>query len=125
MAVDVFCNRNLLYTSDPLISGDTLDLTFFVELPQELSIIVSGKNIGDTKVNEKGKILKDKCVIVESMSVDGIWIKKWILESRIFFFQDESGESRWTNYFASNGCAKMKLPSDIMDFWLETVIVDQ
>ena len=75
---------------------------------QSMSLIIRANN------------LQDKFIVVESMSVDGIWIKRWMLESRIF----ESALGK-TNYFSQNGIAKFQIPySDTMRFWLDTVTVD-
>jgi hypothetical protein len=81
---------------------------------------INGKLPNDTQVDSNGNIVQDKFIAVESMSVDGIWIKRWMLESRIF----ESAYGK-TNYFGQNGIVQFQIPySDIMQFWLDTVTVD-
>jgi len=99
---------------------DYHDLEFQCRLPMLVEFELDGKLPNDTRVDSHGNIVEDKCIAVESMSVDGIWIKRWMLESRIF-------ESAWgkTNYFGQNGIVQFQIPySDIMQFWLDTVIDD-
>ena len=101
-------------------STDYHDLEFQCLLPMVLEFETNGKMPNDTLVDDQGQILQDKFIVVESMSVDGIWIKRWMLESRIF----ESALGK-TNYFSQNGIAKFQIPySDTMRFWLDTVTVD-
>lgn len=96
------------------------DLEFQCTLPLTLEFEINGKSINDTVVDAQGQIIEDKFIVVESMSVGGIWIKRWMLESRIF--DSVLGK---TNYFSQNGTAQFQIPyTDIMRFWLDTVTVD-
>lgn len=96
------------------------DLEFQCSLPMLVEFEINGKLPNDTQVDSNGNIVQDKFIAVESMSVDGIWIKRWMLESRIF----ESAYGK-TNYFGQNGIVQFQIPySDIMQFWLDTVTVD-
>ena len=95
------------------------------QVPLVLKIQVDGKHRDDTMVGESGEILEDKCVVVEGLAVDGIWLKKWYLESRAFDFRDHQGLCRSTNYFGTNGEATFRITTlDLLDFWLETMCVD-
>ena len=101
-------------------SAPSHDLKFECSLPLVLEFETNGKSINDTLVDSQGLIIEDKFIVVESMSVGGVWIKRWMLESRVF----ESSLGK-TNYFSQNGIYQFQIPySDIMRFWLDTVTVD-
>jgi hypothetical protein len=107
------------------ISGDRLTIDFECAAPMILDIEVNGKNVNDTMVGPSGEILEDKCVVVENMSVDRIWLKKWYLESRAFEFQHNTGTNQNTNYFGQNGRARFRIHTeDLLEFWLDTMCVD-
>lgn len=100
-------------------------IEFDCDLPLHLEFVVDGKNVHDTLVGENGEILEDKCIVVEQMCIDGIWLKKWYLESRGFEFVTFDGVTRHTNYFGSNGKAEFRIPyQDLLEFWLDTLLVD-
>lgn len=100
--------------------SDHHDLEFQCSLPLTVEFEFGGKLPNDTLVDDQGNILEDKFILVESMSVDGIWIKRWMLESRLF----ESAQGQ-TNYFGQNGTAYFRIAHiDIMKFWIDTVTVD-
>ncbi len=101
-------------------STDFHDLEFQCLLPMVLEFETNGKSFEDTLVDDQGKILQDKFIVVESMSVDSIWIKRWMLG----LFENATSDIK-TNYFGQNGIARFQIPySDIMQFWLDTVTVD-
>jgi hypothetical protein len=125
MDLIIFQNNVVVFDRNGSHDNDTVRLEFHAVLPLDLRILVSGKEMNDTEVDAFGNIINDKCVIVNSMSVDKIWLKKWILESRIFRFRNaNNGLTKITNYFGSNGEAFLHIPLNIMEFWIETVITD-
>lgn len=104
---------------------DSHEYQFDLMLPGRIFIDVCGKKPFDTEVDESGKIVSDKHVLVRSMALDGIWVKKWMMESRIWLFRDTEGLEKFTNYFGTNGRGIFSIDhADILDFWLDCQVVD-
>lgn len=121
-----------IYNNDRLIesvaewSDRPKRLEFEIELPAMLIFKTDGKHVYDTLVDEQGNILSDKYIKVDGLCFDGVWIKKWMLESEIFDFVANDGSHSRSNYFGRNGQGKIDIPySDALDFWLEIMSVDQ
>jgi len=102
-------------------AANTARIDIVVEPPFVLEMQVSGKDQFDTQVDEQGNIIADKCLKIKGLAVDGIWIKSWLLESRVIEFVDLNGNVRHTNYLGQNGVAKFHMPQDALEFWLDTL----
>lgn len=101
-------------------------LEFDVEIPCKLHIRVDGKDLHDTIVDPSGNILADKFVKIEGIALDKIWIKKWMLESKILDFRSDAGSTSTSNYLGSNGTATISIPySDPLECWLDILALDQ
>jgi len=125
MGLVVRCNDVIAYSS-PEVADDAFEINIESGLPLNVEFVTSGKRWNDTMVDQNGNIIQDKFLLIESMSVDGIWIKKWMIESRIFEFVGENGIQTRSNYFGTNGVGKFSIPhQDILEFWLDTLVVDQ
>lgn len=125
MGLVVTCNDAVVYDCQE-VPNDVLELHIESSLPLEIRFETSGKKPDDTLVDDHGNILQDKFLLVDSMAIDDIWIKKWMLESRIFKFVSHSGHRSTSNYFGANGTGTFSIPhKDILDFWLDTLVVDQ
>jgi hypothetical protein len=92
--------------------------------PAVVNFSVSGKKKFDTKIDLDGNILQDKFIRVDSLCINGTWIKKYMMQSRVFDFTAEDGSKFQSNYFGSNGQARLVIPEDLLEFWLD-LIVDQ
>ena len=124
MGLTVIANSNLIYQSNQLCD-DTLDLEFVSNLPLTLEFQVYGKTPGDTEVDHEGRILRDKCVILDGLSINDMWIKKWMLENKLISFCPDSARPRINNYFGQNGVASFNIPqSNLLEFWLDVMTVD-
>lgn len=125
MGLTIVANNDLIYSTDQ-IDEEKLSFEFLVDLPLTLTFKVDGKNIGDTEVDAQGNIVRDKCVILNALSINGIWVKRWMLENKLIEFTDSNGEKTVHNYFGKNGTARFTIPySDLLEFWLDTMTVDQ
>lgn len=121
MGLKVRVNNKTILDVDQFLQ-DWHELEFSAMLPLIVEFETIGKMLSDTLIDSNGDILEDKFISIEQMSVDGIWIKQWILESRLF---ENATSNIKTNYFGQNGIARFQIPySDIMQFWLDTVTVD-
>lgn len=117
--LEIWCNKSLLWRQDNVVEKSTR-IVFGVGLPMTLEFKVAGKSLDDTQVDVQGNILNDKFLKITHMSINDIWIKKWLLERKIF--QSEFGSS---NYFGHNGCYHFTIAStNLLDFWLDTMLVD-
>ena len=117
MSLKMFANNQLLLDKK-FFENDRFDFEFNVDLPAKIKFDVSGKKQFNTRVDENGNVLQDKHILVAGVCVDGVWIKKWFLESKFFC-------PTGSNYFGQNKIYWFEIPyEDIMDFWLECVAVD-
>lgn len=94
-------------------------------LPSEILFKISGKAADDTLIDDNGTILADKFLRVDALCINGIWVKKWTLESSIFQFQGDRGECHRSNYWGLNGQSRLSLPQDLLEFWLDMLTLDQ
>lgn len=125
MSMSVFRDDHLLHHIHEW-NNDRCRLEFDIELPCRLKLQVSGKNQFDTRVDPAGNILADKFVKIEGLALDRIWVKKWMLESKIFDFHGEEGYITHSNYFGKNGYAEINIPyTDSLEFWLDILALDQ
>lgn len=134
VALDLFYNaykdqymRLDLLANDCLIEiphfGSSRHVEFDITLPCEIQFNLSGKGPLDTVVDENGKVVEDKFIRIDWLSLQGIPVERWILESRLLILHYGSGEQIKTNYFGHNGQAKLVIPhEDIFDFWLDLQI---
>jgi hypothetical protein len=125
MTVRAYCNQRLVLDSAGQPDQTSIELDLVSSLPLHLEFWLTGKDVNDTKVGANGEILEDKCVVIENLSIDGIWLKRWYLESRAFSFWDTADLYRSTNYFGTNGRAEFRIDQlDLLEFWLDTMCVD-
>lgn len=105
---------------------DKCRLELEIDIPCKLHIRVDGKGLYDTLVDPDGNILSDKFVKIEGIALDKIWIKKWMLESKILDFRADNGSISTSNYLSTNGTATMNIPyKDPLECWLEILALDQ
>jgi len=113
MGLTVSANHNTVFT-DPSVKNSIID--FETDLPVRVEFETFGKGKFDTQVDKDGNILQDKHILIDGVCIDGIWVKKWYIESRLF-------QPIGSNYFGQNGTYWFEIPYiDIMDFWLDTLI---
>lgn len=117
MALEVYANDRLIFAKDQF-ETPKVDLSFEIDLPCKIEFRTSGKQKFDTEVDVNGVILQDKYILVEGIAIDNIWIKKWVLESKLF-------SPISTNYFGQNDVYWLEIShTDIMDFWLDLLTHD-
>lgn len=125
MGLTVTANLSTVFQAQSL-TCDTLDIEFVCDLPLTLQFRVDGKMPEDTEVDDQGNVIKDKCVILDALCINGIWVKKWMLENKVIRFVPDSGQQRINNYFGQNGLAIFTIPyTDMLEFWLDLMTVDQ
>lgn len=123
MNTTIWANDQKIWSG--LSEQDSCNFKFDFKLPGCIIVEVNGKNQFDTQVDDSGKIIADKNVLIRSMSFDGIWVKKWMMENRVWKFQPTLGTERFTNYFGYNGRGILKIEhQDILDFWLDCHVID-
>jgi hypothetical protein len=91
-----------------------------IELPNTIVMEISGKGKNDTIIDAQGNILKDKCIVLEEVKVNGIsphinYLKKW---PRIIVGGKGSNKIIYSNYFGFNGTVELKLEGDNVFQWL-------
>lgn len=124
MSLQVLVNdREVL--QQPPTDQDQINLTFDVELPARIEFVTQGKDVMDTVLDDRGQILQDKYIKVDRLIIDRMPVERWILESRLFEFVEDSGVIRHTNYFGSNGCARFEINTkDSFDWFLGLLVKD-
>lgn len=91
-----------------------------IELPSKIILEVSGKNKNDTVVDAHGNIVKDKCIIIENVYVDGLspninFLKKW---PRLMAGGKGSNKIVYSNYFGFNGIVELEFEGANVFQWL-------
>ena len=80
-----------------------------IVLPCSLTLTFDGKTLGqDTVVDQQGDIIRDKCVIITDIKLDGLSIEPLYLVKHIEL--KNKTESNYSNYIGFNG--KMVLDFD-------------
>ena len=93
MSLQIQANNTIVYDN---VSPDQPKITveFKCELPARITFDVAGKQPFDTLLDELGKIVEDKFVRVDRITVDRMPVESWILESKLIDFYGQK-----TNYF--------------------------
>lgn len=94
----------------------TTDISF----PACIQLTISNKNKHDTVLDVDKNIIKDKCIILNKVSVDGIipninFIKKW---PRISVNGTGSNQIVYSNYFGFNGIVELDFEGKNVFQWL-------
>ncbi len=125
MSLTVSVNEEIIYSTEQ-IDDEKLNLEFVASLPMTVTFKVGGKDISDTEVDDNGNIIRDKCVILDALCINGMWVKRWMLENKLVEFVADDGKKITHNYFGKNGLGKFAIPhTNLLEFWLDTMTVDQ
>jgi hypothetical protein len=85
---------------------------FNINLPTEILITATGKNMESDTVLENGLIIKDKHITLASMQLDNLIVPVEYLKKCISFSTEH--DQQFTNYFGFNGSATLNFKkSDI------------
>jgi hypothetical protein len=88
-----------------------------ITLPTKVSLKFTNKNLQcDTILDETGKIIKDKSVIIQHISIDGIPISIIYLKNHLKIITDDQREV-YSNYVGFNG--EMLLDFDCANVFLQ------
>ena len=118
--LSIVCNDKMMWQKTNM-TAELTRINLQLHLPLTMELLVSGKKHNDTLIDNQIQILADKFLRVDHMCINGMWIKKWVIEKKLF--QSEFGCS---NYFGHNGSYYFRIPStDILDFWIDTMTVDR
>lgn len=124
MWVEIF-NNNMFVKKISEWSDKPTKVDIDTNLPCIIEFKVDGKHKFDTIIDENGKIVADKFIKVEAISIDGKWVNQWMLEGKLLTFIPNDRQEIVTNYFGSNGVGKFSIPfDDLLEFWLTTLIHD-
>ena len=107
MSINISTDNDTIHDLIQNHSGSYLYVKELI-LPTTVRLEFSGKNLNcDTIIDQTGKIIKDKCVIVESITLDNIKISKNAL-SRCIKLKNDSQEIVST-YVGLNGTVLLEL----------------
>jgi len=121
MSLCVTVNGEEIYKADS-IDEPTIIIEHSAILPLSLIFDVGNKSDSDTVIDSNGKILEDKFIQVDRLLLDGLDIKPWVLQSRVFEFNSNNGMTK-TNCFAYNGQASMNVEqTDLLKYFLELMV---
>jgi hypothetical protein len=83
-----------------------------VKLPTLISLEFSGKNYNtDTLIDQQGNILKDICIKIQNMRLDGLSVGQYYLQQHLILIDDSGTE--WTGpYIGRNGIMQIALKED-------------
>lgn len=106
MAVACYANDMLIAEPAPTSSNNVIVYTD-VDLPLDLTIKVSGKNLNTDTVVENNKIVKDKYVKLKD-----VYLAKYPVNPTVMYnlcsFTHSNGNTEQTNYFYRDGTAILK-----------------
>ena len=88
---------------------------------QTLTIMVDGKKINDTKIDENHNILEDKFIKVNQFVINHIPMPRWVLENGFFQFENFQGQISNSNYFGQNGKTQICLGDSVLKFFLHVL----
>lgn len=91
-----------------------------ITFPCKIIMHVNGKTKYDTIQDNQGNIIKDKCIILNHVDVDGIkpdtnFLKKW---PRISVNGAGSNQIVYSNYFGFNGIVELEFEGKNLFQWL-------
>ena len=110
MSMDILANGQLVNRIHNN-TQETLHISQKIQLPCEIKILLSGKNLEDTLVQD-GKIIADKYVKLKSLSLGKIPVKEHVL----FNICEVNDELRDT-YWGRNGTVVINFDSDNFLKW--------
>lgn len=117
--MDLKVSANDRVILDTLPKTENYQIAFTTDLPIKIQFDTHGKYEFDTKVDDAGNVVADKHILIEGICIDNIWIKKWMLESRLI-------QPMGSNYLGKNGVYWFEIDqTDILDFWLKLFTIDQ
>ena len=99
MSLCISCN-NKTYTFDKLEQINNIDIE--VKFPSICKFETFGKDPKDTIIDENGKIIQDKFIILKDIQIDGFSVDKNYLSMFIDFHSLDHGKIT-TNFWSFNG----------------------
>ena len=110
-----FLNNDKIETFQQLDQGVFIYKTD-IEFPAKFSIQVSGKGPNDTEVDEQGNVVKDMCIKLTDINVDGLGCHHVYIHKFINLIT-ASGEQVQTNYWGFNGQVDLDFNYPNSFFW--------
>lgn len=98
-------------------SGSNVVFLQEVILPSQIEILLTGKSLKDTVLDEKGNILIDKYVKLSNMSIGNIPINKSLLFNICEYTPDGELESIKDTFYAFNGKVLINIDEDDFIKW--------
>lgn len=90
-----------------------------IMLPTTLKLVFSGKNMDlDTILDSNGSIIKDKCVIVRKITLDGFAVDKFYLQKHLELKTDT--QTIRSNYVGFNGDMTINFDCSNVFFQIQT-----
>ena len=124
MALTVNVNGICIFDS-PEVSSDSIILQCTAKIPLTIEFAVGGKGLYATQVDSQGQIMSDTFVRLDALGIDGIWVKRWMLENKLIVFTDLNNQKHTTNYFGYNGTGTFIIhQTDLLEFWLDTMLIN-
>lgn len=106
MSLEISYNNQVLDWF-PTLPDDSLELKYKITLPGKLEFKVANKNINtDTQVDDQGKIIADKYVILKSASLGRVPIQEYQLH-RLCLHRGIDGDVVNSNFWGKPGTIKI------------------
>lgn len=118
--IRVFSNNQLIY--DDTVCG-IQHISFDLE-PQDLNEVViqhHGK-INDTKMDEQGNIIADRCCILHALRINNVPFDVNFFSEHQYHYETDDGERLITSYFGKNGAFSFKFEYPLWKFWYQAHI---
>ena len=110
----VLSNNNKQVHVHPMLVNEkhTATAEIHVRLPTEIVLKFTGKNYHNgTVIDQQGNILKDICIKIKNMRLDGLLVDQYYLQQRLILVDDTGTE--WIGpYIGRNGIMKIALQED-------------
>jgi putative lipoic acid-binding regulatory protein len=110
-----FVNNDLPQTIEHLDEGEYTYKTK-IEFPTKFIIKVAGKGPRDTQIDDQGNILKDMCIKLTNITVDGLSCSPEYVYHHITLHTD-SGQVVQSNYWGFNGYVELNFDYTNSFFW--------
>jgi len=117
---DKFMNLQLIVDNQLMQNiavNEKFSIESIIELPAQIKFLLSGKTNNDTIV-ENGKIVSDKYIALEKITIDRFEINPWALPKENFILTSFDNLVEHTNYWGKNGNVTLIINDSDFISWL-------
>lgn len=99
MILEINSNNKLLLSPTQFSTAGNTSINFSANLPANFKIIVTGRQPGDTEVDQNGRILQDKYIYLQNIIIFETKIETYKMPKNILSYKDTNGEILEPSHF--------------------------